>query len=193
MARLVIVGPPGRPPQSPQWEFEDCRQRLEELGVVDLVRRFQATNPPSNKLEKLDAILLRLLEAIRANGDGGHPPSRWELNALQKLRRYAEKGAPPQDAASASPAPPVEHASAPVAPPQKIGEGDTSLEAMIVAAYETGGAKNKSEAYDIVRERAKTAGFHVSEDQFEAVRKKLDMKGNPGRRRRNPPCTLHDV
>jgi hypothetical protein len=75
----------------------------------------------------------------------------------------------------------------PAAPPPTGGEGDTSLETMIKDAYETGGARNKEKAYDIVRKRALKAGFHVSEDRFEDVRKGLGVTGKVGRPRKNPP------
>jgi hypothetical protein len=83
-----------------------ARPRLEEFGVPALVRRFQATSPPSDAVGEFDALLEKLLEAIAANGCRDGPPSRWEQEALRKLYAFAEEEAPsfpPVDPAGVAP------------------------------------------------------------------------------------------
>jgi hypothetical protein len=86
--------------------------RLNELGALDVIRRFYAKNPPSSVSEKFKALLEKLIEGIRANlgwlPSFVHLPSRFELEALQELRSFAgESAASPESVRRLEPTAPA--------------------------------------------------------------------------------------
>jgi hypothetical protein len=64
------------------------------------------------------------------------------------------------------------------------GSGEVSLATLIRDAYEMEKVKNADDAYNIVRERVKMMGFHVSRDQFDDVRQSVGIRGRSGPRPR---------
>jgi hypothetical protein len=80
-----------------------------------------------------------------------------------------------------------------VAPPHREGrtEGEVSLKRMICDAYETGGARNKTEAREKVCERAEAMGLRVTHKQFNAAFPNADVRGRSGPRpEKSPPKKL---
>jgi hypothetical protein len=75
--------------------------------------------------------------------------------------------------------------------PEDGAERDVSLERMIRDAYETGGARNKTEAREQVCERAEAMGLRVTQKRFDAAFSNAGVRGPSGPRREiSPPRKL---